>query len=530
MNKTLRNTLFSIVFFIFLGITMPQESVFAETREVIIEPGQTFEITEATIADVTAGIHSYALYNPKDDGYSKGNQFAQGNYPNTYSVDKNSVLVLKNIRDDENVKIKTDGVVKPTDEPVIVHRTLKKGDSWEFKFDADFFIYDYHDQTYYNEDGSSPSFTHTVYQWYKKGVYQYGASRIVITANKEDLDVWGPYRTFPAMPKSKYPALHRQHVKAGETLYYNKFGTTFLAPDQVDFTYYDREHAGIVDQSGASGQKGFDVKYYNVSVTAKKDQAFIGPYELFYGREKVINEPKTNTAELLFLDTLVYSEIDAFEGTKLKDFAYESAPELGDIRKTWGETQDKGYYEKMSISEFVSKQSLGDWKIYKTLRRPDEGFFGAIFYNENLDRYIVSFRGSNELIDWRDNILHGLLSLNSIQRPLAEQLMRELPKELDKNKVIVTGHSLGGYLASIITLTEGYLGVTFNAPGFNIINSMEIANSPYKMQLVHHQMQNDPVGNLYTKFGMQHVYLKKDETYTTQAMESHGIVNFYQHI
>ncbi|MFC4729706.1 Mbeg1-like protein [Coralloluteibacterium thermophilus] len=98
------------------------------------------------------------------------------------------------------------------------------------------------------------------------------------------------------------------------------------------------------------------------------------------------------------------------------------------------------------------------------------GFDAAIFQNDS-GEYVVAFRGTD---DWglgpsgdgRHNALQGL-GFESGQYSDAIALAQRAERVFGDGNVIVTGHSLGGGLASAAALATGATGITFNAAGLS---------------------------------------------------------------
>ena len=94
--------------------------------------------------------------------------------------------------------------------------------------------------------------------------------------------------------------------------------------------------------------------------------------------------------------------------------------------------------------------------------------FSATLYRDVDGRYALAFRGTNELQDWASNAGNSLLF--SQQAAEAAQLTDHIKQRLEANGVkadqlSLTGHSLGGGIASIASLTSGVRAATFNASG-----------------------------------------------------------------
>jgi len=100
------------------------------------------------------------------------------------------------------------------------------------------------------------------------------------------------------------------------------------------------------------------------------------------------------------------------------------------------------------------------------LERPGSSFRARVYATEEGGdpRYVVAFRGSSSGEDWRNNFQQGFgLGSESYAKSL---LIGERLARSDAN-VSITGHSLGGGLASAAGLASGRDTITFNAAGLH---------------------------------------------------------------
>src|SRR5690606_7031720 len=108
--------------------------------------------------------------------------------------------------------------------------------------------------------------------------------------------------------------------------------------------------------------------------------------------------------------------------------------------------------------------------IDPALLSTSNGFDAAIYQNDQ-GQYVVAYRGTD---DWGlanpgdadDNALQGL-GFESGQYSDAIALAQRAEHVFGDGNVVVTGHSLGGGLASAAALATGASGVTFNAAGLS---------------------------------------------------------------
>lgn len=99
-----------------------------------------------------------------------------------------------------------------------------------------------------------------------------------------------------------------------------------------------------------------------------------------------------------------------------------------------------------------------------SLEDPSTGFRAAIYQDKNGD-HVLAFAGSNDAKDWLNNAEQGI-GLPATEYNQAVALATEA-KVAFGGSLAITGHSLGGGLASIASLATDSAAVTFNASGLN---------------------------------------------------------------
>lgn len=121
------------------------------------------------------------------------------------------------------------------------------------------------------------------------------------------------------------------------------------------------------------------------------------------------------------------------------------------------------------------------WKVIDVKDDPQTGFRAVALkpVDENDERVIVAFAGSDEGNDWDDNIRQGV-GLSTAQYDEAVDFAEKW-KALQGDDVILTGHSLGGGLASYASIKTDLPATTVNgAPlalnhlGFNPFDALRI--------------------------------------------------------
>ncbi|MCC6556390.1 MAG: DUF4150 domain-containing protein [Polyangiaceae bacterium] len=115
----------------------------------------------------------------------------------------------------------------------------------------------------------------------------------------------------------------------------------------------------------------------------------------------------------------------------------------------------------------LSKPPPTGWRVVRPFSDPISGFQAALYENTTDGRTVLAFRGTEGLLapgDWNANIRQGagLPTAQYTEAWLAAQwAARNYPG------VTMTGHSLGGGLASLASIGTGRPGTTFNAAGLN---------------------------------------------------------------
>jgi hypothetical protein len=99
-----------------------------------------------------------------------------------------------------------------------------------------------------------------------------------------------------------------------------------------------------------------------------------------------------------------------------------------------------------------------------SLNDTSSGFRAAI-YQDGKGDYVLAFKGTSNLTDWKNNAQQAL-GLNSAQYDEAVALATKA-KAAFGNNLVLTGHSLGGGLASTASVITDTPAVTFNAAGVN---------------------------------------------------------------
>lgn len=125
----------------------------------------------------------------------------------------------------------------------------------------------------------------------------------------------------------------------------------------------------------------------------------------------------------------------------------------------------------------------------------ETGFHAELYYNKVTGEYTVAFEGT---LDWRDVKTDAVLGFNGIpeQHNLAMRIADYIKLNLlDEIKLNITGHSLGGSLASIVGLATGLPTYTYNPAGVNnaMIDKFGLRDNLNNGNIKAYQANNDPI-------------------------------------
>ena len=130
------------------------------------------------------------------------------------------------------------------------------------------------------------------------------------------------------------------------------------------------------------------------------------------------------------------------------------------------------FFETKGASQLAYDAKLGEkytfqngetWEVVDVLDDPATGFRGIALQSTDPldDRTIVAFAGTREAADWKANIGQGL-GLPTNQYSQAVEFANKW-KSIEGENVVLTGHSLGGGLASYAAIKTGLHATAVNA-------------------------------------------------------------------
>ncbi len=113
------------------------------------------------------------------------------------------------------------------------------------------------------------------------------------------------------------------------------------------------------------------------------------------------------------------------------------------------------------------------------LNNPESGFKAALYQSsfERPPKLVIAYAGTENAADWGTNFKQGV-GIETKQYNSAMNLAQTVLKTSKLSEIDITGHSLGGGLASAGAAVTGAKGYTFNAAG---LHPATVARAPYNV-------------------------------------------------
>ena len=120
--------------------------------------------------------------------------------------------------------------------------------------------------------------------------------------------------------------------------------------------------------------------------------------------------------------------------------------------------------KNLSIGVYVGNEKYvsKDWIKINEYDNKKTGFHGEAFFKNG--EIVISFRGTDKDMDYLSDAQMGFNQLPN-QYVDAQNFYKKVKKDFPHQKIIFTGHSLGGSLAQLMSNETGNETVTFNAYG-----------------------------------------------------------------
>jgi len=276
-----------------------------------------------------------------------------------------------------------------------------------------------------------------------------------------------------------------------------------LALDK-NFNSFEPTNVSTGDPNYDNARSGIDPNKKFVSVNLRDDNGnIVEPNEYYFGEvmspnderwnyflekeftdelhSEYFQEKKINIEDVLLKDNKTQFEIDLIrdyeiwrdnklaESELYKNMAICSAMSYIDADKSMM-TNNTDFRFITNDQTPESQQVLRALQLIESCNNDNqnEGFHADMFYNEKTNEYVVSFRGTEAT--WEDiktDIEQGA-GVVPIQYRMAIEIgdvIRQIVSDNPDIKISITGHSLGGGLATIAGVVSGQPTVVFNPAG-----------------------------------------------------------------
>ena len=158
------------------------------------------------------------------------------------------------------------------------------------------------------------------------------------------------------------------------------------------------------------------------------------------------------------------------------------------------------------LSEKAAKEGF-QFKLLQLKTEVENGCYPGSDTWPSCQKIIVTFRGSDEMADWKINLMQGLGRPVS-QHDSALDIVKQM-QEKDIDIAYITGHSLGGGLATAAALNSGEQAITFNAASVvsNAYQNLEAdAMARAQENITHYTSVNDPLYRALSILGLTNRY------------------------
>ncbi len=262
--------------------------------------------------------------------------------------------------------------------------------------------------------------------------------------------------------------------------------------------------------------------------------------------DSTVTVRKTTDLDLLFLADLSYGNWDHLNGDTIAQLAALPAKDNPlDTRPT---------LHAVVINLPSPQQDLqqeGNWQVIDWENAVSTtGFYGVAFQNVKTHEIVIAFRGSSNPQDYMYDLSTIALHMSAdggSQLSQARALVTRVLTDHPGAKVLLTGHSLGGWLAERVALDlhehslpirvpYTFLGAaTFNAPGFqkgNYVSNQEWENNlkgRYDGLITNYAITEDVIGDWETPLGSPRIFMTYSGHFGSalNPLATHRIENFF---
>ncbi len=120
-------------------------------------------------------------------------------------------------------------------------------------------------------------------------------------------------------------------------------------------------------------------------------------------------------------------------------------------------------YVGNGMTDFLKSEG---WDLVEGDRNRSTGFAYKLFKNPRTGDYVLAFAGTDDLQDWLNNFSQVFGNVAAQYEQSLDTAMRLKEKfRIPDNKFLLAGHSLGGGMASFVSIVLGVPAITFNASG-----------------------------------------------------------------
>ncbi|MBN3554011.1 DUF2974 domain-containing protein [Fictibacillus nanhaiensis] len=203
------------------------------------------------------------------------------------------------------------------------------------------------------------------------------------------------------------------------------------------------------------------------------------------------------------------------------------------MNKDWAEITGKGYYKsyKNKLSQYGNAIGVGRYRLYMAGSESKTGFYGAIFKDVYANKYIVAYAGTNDFRDVKSDLqlTTKIYSKGVAQKKYARIVASWVPAN---SQIVFTGHSLGGYLASVMSMETGKPSIVFNSPGFGPAYESKAKRSKNIQFITRHTFKKDPISQYGYQKGIKQYYYgssvyRSPFEYGIPKFSMHTLKNFY---
>ncbi|PID63274.1 MAG: hypothetical protein CSB44_02255 [Gammaproteobacteria bacterium] len=153
------------------------------------------------------------------------------------------------------------------------------------------------------------------------------------------------------------------------------------------------------------------------------------------------------------------------------------------------------------------------------------GFFAKLLYNASTGEYVLSFRGTDDRVDWQEDIIQNMGVLTD-QYQQAHDLAIKVTEYLGSPPTYA-GHSLGGGLATTAALSTSGHATVFNSASLHpdTAAQLEISRDGAEQQVVNYHVKGEVVTELQDNGRVPGSFLRPLLPFTITAVDIITVAN-----